>query len=144
MMTERAHAFAGYMDLGKAWRTFASEIGHWEIFGLGMWAVTKRGSDKALGLVGPWTPPDWPETEIGWMIFDAQSEGTGIAAEAAEAAIKHAYDVLDWTTAVSYIAPENHRSIRLAERLGASLDTQAKGPKDDTLVYRHPRPRGMA
>ena len=109
-----------------------------------MWAVTRHDDDTALGLVGPWTPPDWPEAEIGWMILSDAAEGTGIATEAAKAAVAHAYDSLGWDTVVSYIAPDNTRSIRLAEKLGAVLDPQAAGPKPDTLVYRHPIPKGQA
>ena len=141
MLSDRAATFGCHGDLGKSWRAFAAELGHWQIFDHGMWAVTRRGSDTALGLIGPWTPPDWPETEIGWMVFDPRIEGTGIATEAAQAALSHAFDVLGWNTAVSYIAPGNDRSIRLAERLGAALDPQAAGPTPDTLVYRHPRRR---
>lgn len=140
MMSDRSAAFGGHRDLGKSWRAFAAELGHWEIFGHGMWAVTRRDEDTALGLVGPWTPPDWPETEIGWMILADGVEGTGIATEAAQAALTHAFDVLGWDTAVSYIGPGNTRSIRLAVKLGAVLDDAAKAPSAGTLVYRHPRP----
>jgi len=140
MMTDRATAFGGHRDMGKAWRSFASELGHWQIFGYGMWAVTRRGDNTALAMIGPWTPPDWPEQEIGWMVLDPKVEGTGIATEAARAALSHAFDALGWTTAVSYIAPDNNRSIRLAQKLGAVLDRDATGPKPDTQVYRHPKP----
>lgn len=143
MMSDRADAFGSNGDLGKTWRSFASELGHWQIFGYGMWAVTLRGDNDCVGLVGPWTPPEWPETEIGWMMFDPAIEGTGIATEAAYAAVTHAYDVLGWQTAVSYIAHDNARSIRLAEKLGAKLDINAKAPTDTTLVYRHPVPKGV-
>lgn len=140
MFSDRAAAFGSHRDLGKTWKSFAAELGHWQIYGHGMWAVTRRGADDALGYVGPWTPAHWPEPEIGWMIFDPRVEGTGIAAEAASASIAHAFDVLSWETAVSYIAPGNTRSIRLAEKLGASLDILAEAPSGETLVYRHPRP----
>ena len=145
-MSERSAGLGGPHTLGKSWRTFASELGHWEIFGYGMWAVTLRGEDTAIGLVGPWTPPDWPETEIGWMILADDLEGTGIATEAAKAAITHAWDVLKWGTIVNYIAPGNTRSIRLAEKLGAVLDPDAPQPKPDehTLVYRHAKPEAEA
>jgi RimJ/RimL family protein N-acetyltransferase len=139
MMSDRSAAFGLDHDLGRIWRAFAAELGHWEIFGYGMWAVTRLGDDTALGLVGPWSPPDWPETEIGWMILSDTVEGSGIATEAAMAAVDHAFNVLGWDTVVSYIAPDNTRSIRLAEKLGAVLDTDAIGPKADTLVYRHPK-----
>jgi RimJ/RimL family protein N-acetyltransferase len=108
--------------------------------------VTRRGEDRAVALVGPWTPPDWPEKEIGWMVLDAAAEGTGIAREAAEAALDHAWRVLRWDTVVSYIAEGNDRSVRLAERLGARLDPEAPGPEavgKTVLVYRHPRPEGL-
>lgn len=146
LMSDRATGIGGPLDLGRAWRSFAAEIGHWEILGHGMWAVTRHGEDRALGLIGPWCPADWPETEIGWMIFDPEIEGTGIAAEAARAAIGHAWSALGWDTVVSYVAPDNTRSIRLAERLGAVHDPDAPQPKPDQpcLVYRHPKPEARA
>lgn len=143
MMSDRSTMFGSHKDLGASWRAFAGELGHWQILDYGMWSITKRGSDTALGFVGPWNPPDWPETEIGWMMFDPAIEGTGIATEAARAAISHAWDVLGWTTIVSYILPDNLRSIRLAEKLGAQLDDTAVGPSPKALVYRHPRSGGQ-
>lgn len=144
MMSDRSQAFGSHRDLARAFRSFAAELGHWQIFGYGMWAVTQRGDDTCRALIGPWTPPDWPEPEVGWMVLDEAAEGTGLATEAARAAITHAYAVLGWPTAVSYIGAENARSIRLAEKLGATLDPAAPQPKPETpvLVYRHPRPEG--
>lgn len=142
MMSDRSSAFGSHRNLARAFRAFAAELGHWEIFGHGMWAVTPHDSDTALALIGPWSPPDWPEREIGWMVFSADAEGTGLATEAARAAIADAYDRLNWSTVVSYIGPDNTRSIRLAEKLGAMLDLAAPQPNplDPLLVYRHPRP----
>jgi RimJ/RimL family protein N-acetyltransferase len=67
-------------------------------------------------------------------------------AEAAACARDHAFGVLGWKTAVSYIAPANTRSIRLAERLGAVRDPQApRFPGEaEVLVYRHPTPEVSA
>jgi RimJ/RimL family protein N-acetyltransferase len=145
MTSDRSTWVGGPMTMGEAWRAFATELGHWELFGYGMWAVTVRGDNDAVGLVGPWTPEDWPETEIGWLILDPKIEGTGIAFEAAKAAIAHAFDALNWRTAVSYIAPDNVRSIALAQKLGGRLDINATAPKShgDCLVYRHPDPEGQ-
>jgi RimJ/RimL family protein N-acetyltransferase len=143
-LSNRAAGIGGPLTEGQAWRALAAEIGHWEIRGYGMWIVTRRGAEEhALGMIGPWYPADWPETEIGWMIWDDSVEGTGIATEAARAAIDHAWLQLGWQTIVSYIAPENTRSIRLAEKLGAQYDPAAPQPKPDQpcLVYRHPAPR---
>ncbi|KAB7613924.1 GNAT family N-acetyltransferase [Amylibacter sp. SFDW26] len=137
-MSERAAGVGGPFDLHAAWRHFAYELGHWEINNFGMWAVTMKGDDTILGLIGPWHPADWPEREIGWMVF-GNAEGKSIAYEAAEAAIKHARTELGWTDFVSYISEGLDRSIALAERLGAALDKNAKGPEaHPCLVYRHP------
>lgn len=142
--SDRAKGIGGPMHPGAAWRAFAAEMGHWDIRGFGMWIVTRKGDDRAIAMIGPWCPVDWPETEIGWMIWDASCEGTGIATEAASAAIAHVYGTLGWQTCVHYIAADNDRSIRLAEKLGAVRDDQAPKPDryPDTLVYRSPNPAG--
>mmetsp|Transcript_23420 Transcript_23420/g.41071 ORF Transcript_23420/g.41071 Transcript_23420/m.41071 type:complete len:176 (-) Transcript_23420:3049-3576(-) len=139
--TERSQYTGGPMTERQAWNFFCTEIGHWITHGFGMFAVTEKGNDAAIGIVGHWYPRTWPEREVGWVLFDATNEGKGIACEAAQACIAHAWTVLKWDTIVSYIAPENHGSITLAERLGAKLDPSAKQPKpaDPCLVYRHPR-----
>jgi RimJ/RimL family protein N-acetyltransferase len=138
--TPRSAGNGGPLPAGRAWRSFATQLGAWQMLGHGMWAVTRRGEDHARGLIGPWCPADWPENEIGWMLFRAEDEGTGLAFEAARAALADAFGRLGWTTAVSYIAETNTRSRRLAERLGARPDPDAARP--DTfevphLVYRH-------
>jgi len=137
-MSDRAVGVGGPYTIGQAWRHFGYELGHWEIHGFGMWAVTLKGDDTILGLVGPWFPADWPEREIGWMMFE-QAEGKGIAYEAAITAIDHARTELGWTNFVSYIDENITRSIALAKRLGARLDTTATCPESHkSLVYRHP------
>jgi RimJ/RimL family protein N-acetyltransferase len=141
--SDRAKGVGGPLNLRDGWRHFAMELGHWDFFGHGMWTVTKRGSDTSLGMIGPWTPMDWPENEIGWMIFDPTVEGTGIATEAARAAVSHAYDVLGWDTAVSYVGAGNTRSEKLAQKLGAVLDANAPKPDHypNAQVFRHPNPK---
>jgi len=140
-MSERSSMAGGHIDEGKAWRKFASIIGHWDIRGYGLSAVTLKPSDQIVGLVGQWYPGDWPEPELGWVIFEG-AEGKSIAFEAASAARAHAYGPLGWSTAVSYIDPQNARSIALAERLGCVLDPDAVQPHPDQpgLIYRHPAP----
>lgn len=137
--SDRSAFVGGPLTPGKAWRHFAAEVGHWDLTGCGMWAVTVTGDDTAIGLIGPWTPIDWPEKEIGWVMFSG--EGKGYAFEAAQAIVADAYTRLNWPSAVSYIDADNARSIRLAERLGATLDADAQRPAayPNCLVYRHPK-----
>ena len=155
---EDAPAFAGFYGSDRsvhaggpatktqAWNFLAADYGHWVMRGFGRFILTLKGSDRAIGLGGPYQPGTWPEREIGWVLFDGADEGKGLAREAAEAFLAHAFGPLGWDTAVSYIAPENARSIALAERLGARLDPEARTPKPgvETLVYRHPHPGGSA
>ena len=125
-----------------AWRVLAHMTGMWALRGFGLFVFCDKATGDPLGTAGPWYPMGWPEKEIGWSVWSAEAEGKGCAHEAASAARAHAFDVLGWTTAVSYIDPENARSIALAERLGCVLDTEAQGPDDGgppVLVYRHER-----
>lgn len=138
-MSERSAMTGGHLPRGEAWRKTALNFGHWDIRGYGLWAVTAKGCDTILGLVGPNYPEGWPETEIGWIMLDG-SEGKGYAFEAAQAAILDARQRLGWTTIVHYIRAENARSIALAERLGATVDPDAALPRCDipAFVYRQP------
>lgn len=126
---------------GKAWRAFGHAIGHWVMRGYGSLVFTLKDNNTALGMTGPWHPEGWPERELGWTTWLSDAEGQGYAYEAACAARLYAFETLGWDTAVSYIDPENTRSIALAERLGATRDPNAKNPFDEPcLVYRHPTP----
>lgn len=144
MTSDRARFVSGPLSPEKSWRSFAIELGHWLIRGFGPWAVTEKGTDTCLGLVGPWFPEEWPEGEMSWLLWE-EAEGRGIACEAALAARDWVYRNLGWTTAVSYIDPPNRRSIALAKRLGATRDDEAARPEgDDCLVFRHPGPEALA
>ena len=100
-----------------AWRQMSMYLGHWELRGYGTWAVVERGNGGFVGRVGLHYPEGWPDRELGWTLA-RQFWGRGYAREAARASIAHAFDTLGWTHLVSLIHPENHRSARLAERLG--------------------------
>lgn len=135
---------SGYEDgplaRGPAWREFASAAGQWMLKGYGAWSIEERATGAYAGEVGIFHPAHFPEPEIGWTLM-APFEGRGLAHEAALAARAWAYAALGLETLVSYVAPGNARSIRLAERLGARLDPDAPYPDDDPcLVFRNPCP----
>lgn len=139
--TERSAHMGGPVPRIFAWRWLASEVAMWELMGHGAWGIEDKDG-AFLGQIGLMKPPHFPEVEIGWTLLEA-AEGKGYAFEAAQA-------VLAWgwanglTTLVSYIAPENARSIALAKRLGATHDLNAPLPEgetaNDTHVYRHTAP----
>jgi RimJ/RimL family protein N-acetyltransferase len=145
LASERARMIGGPFDRLAAWRALAASLGHWELRGYGMWALEETATGAFLGQVGMFNPEGWIAAEIGWWIADPEAEGRGFAHEAALAARRYAYDVAGWREAFSVIHPANVRSIRLAERLGATLDREQTVFDGETrLVYRHPAPRRPA
>jgi len=74
------------------------------------------------------------------MVLDGL-EGKGLAYEASLAVLAWAYGPRGIASLVSYIDPGNARSIRLAERLGATRDDAAPKPEGEVCVtYRHASP----
>ncbi len=134
-----ARFIGGPGDAGTAWRFCAMEIGHWVMRGFGVWAIEEKDSGAMAGFAGLWHPCDWPELEIGWALL-RPFHGKGYATEAARRARDHAYNVMGRTTMVSYIAPDNDASQRVAERLGAHHETTIELRGKTAQVWRHPGP----
>ncbi len=131
--TERGMHMGGPMSREAAWLDFAQLVAGWTLRGHGVWSVERRADGELLGFVLIGFEPGDREPELGFL-FLAEAEGRGYASEAAGSARDFARDALGWDTIVSYVAPENARSIRLAERLGARREP---GSIDGTLVFRH-------
>jgi len=139
----RAAGVGGPFKASDAFDRMATLIGHWHLRGYGRWIIAEKDTDAPVGLAGPFCPNGWPEPEIAWTVFEG-AEGHGYAYEAAHAARKYAYDVLDWETVISLILPGNTRSEALAERLGCTpegvFEHAQFGPMN---IWRHPAPEGV-
>lgn len=136
--SDRSKYNGGPADRNDAWRGFAMMIGHWELRGYGMWWAEEKSTGAVAGRFGLWNPEGWLEAEVGWSVFDG-FEGKGIAYEGSLAARAYAYEHMGFTTLTSVIAPENTRSIKLAERLGATFEKEWTSPSGKSaLIYRHP------
>lgn len=141
---ERSSGFGGPLARADAWRWFASSIGHWALRGFGFWTVTQKNDQQACGIVGLWEPEGWPEPELGWVMF-GNTEGKGIAFEAALAARSYAYTTMGFKTLTSNIVPGNTRSVSLAERLGATHErTYESDYMGTAMMYRHPAPEALS
>ena len=119
-----------------AWREMAYMAGHWQLRGFGMWSVVLKATGQNIGHCGTYFPHGWPEPEIGWAIFP-EYQRQGFAHEAASEALRHANQVLGWTTAISLIANENVPSIALAKKLGAVAEKPFHYRETDCTIYRH-------
>jgi RimJ/RimL family protein N-acetyltransferase len=134
---DRAKFIGGRLTPRQVWDGFMNVIGHWPVHGFGGWAVELAETGDLVGEVAVHHPVDYPEVELGWLLFDG-FEGRGYATEAAIVARDFAFREAGVTTLVSYIDPDNHPSLRLAQRMGAVFDPTAPTPNGDPcLVYRH-------
>lgn len=115
---ETAKYVGGKKTREEAWRLMASYIGHYHLKGFGYLAVEEKSSDKLVGSVGLWKSEPWPQLELGYWVLP-EMQGKGYATEAAGRVKEYAFTTLKSETLVSYIAPDNTASAKLAERLGA-------------------------
>lgn len=109
-------------------------VGHRHLRGFGMWVVEERATAAFIGRVGLHFPDGWPDKEIAWALARPHW-GKGFACEAARAVLAHAFGPLQWQRAISLIDPANHRSIRLAERLGQRFERAAEVRGQRVSVY---------
>jgi RimJ/RimL family protein N-acetyltransferase len=127
-------------------------IGGWKTDGLGPFILETAATDRrVVGQAGlmifdtrDWTPSTWAragihaQPELGWALMRAHW-GHGYATEAAAAVRDWAHECRYIDRLVSLISPENVRSQRVAERLGA-IPTEAVRPADSkrqAVVWRH-------
>ncbi len=139
---ETARFIGGVGGYPHAWRVVAAEVGHWVLRGYGMWALDAKDDGRFVGFCGLWHPGDWPELEIGWNLMPAE-RGQGFATEAAEAGRDWTYRQLGVDTLVSYIAPENAPSLRVAQRLSCVRDGDVDLSGKIRQVWRHPSPQAL-
>ena len=123
-------------DRVNAWRQMAVFNGHWSLEGSGMWAVELKDSGRCIGRIGLYGPPHWPGLELGWVLGRSHW-GCGLAHEGADAARRWAFEVLGCPRLISLIHPDNVRSIRLAQVLGAQADGECDLLGQSALRHLH-------
>jgi RimJ/RimL family protein N-acetyltransferase len=141
--SDQARFVGGPCGRADAWRKMAMYAGHWLLRGYGIWALEAREGGVFLGQAGLWCPEGWPEPEIHWLLM-ADATGRGYATEAARRVRDHARDDLGWRTAVSCIDPANLASLRVARRLGAVPEGEARVGDRHFILHRHPMRAGDA
>lgn len=115
---ETMEHLGGVQARSQVWRAVTSMAGAWHLEGFAMFSVIEKASGRWIGRLGPWMPADWPGTEVGWGLL-REFEGRGYATEGAAAAMDWAFEALGWDEIIHTIAPDNHASAALAQRLGA-------------------------
>jgi ribosomal-protein-alanine N-acetyltransferase len=140
LCSDRAWGMDGPYSRDEAYDEFAITVATWALHGFGFWTVEDRHSGEVLGFCGLNMEVSNREPELGYFVTE-QAEGRGLAREAAGAAKAWAM-TRGLTSLVSYVDPENDRSIAVAVALGAVRDRRAEaefaGTDDaDTSVWRY-------
>ena len=118
-----------------------SFLGQWALRGYGMFAVQFDGN--LIGRVGVLHPADRPEPELAWTLASPYW-GRGLATEAAAEARRWVFERFSRERLVSYISPDNMRSRRVAEKLGAVQDGEIVLRGFVAQLWVHPAPgRGV-
>ncbi len=130
---------AGAISRVDSWWQLARYLGHWQLRGYGLWAVVERSTGRLVGHLGFLNPEGGHGFELGWALA-REAWGKGYATEGVRAAIEYAWGTLKQDHIVCLIQPENARSIRLAERLGARKEGEIEEQGTRLLVYGLRRP----
>lgn len=139
MGSARSIYMGGPFSTDAAWGMFCHDVAQWTLMGHGGLMIEDRKTGRCVGQVAVNHGPLFPEHELGWLVYP-DAEGQGYAYEAARTLRDWAFEVRGLETLVSYVHPDNVRSRRLAERLGATPDAAAPRKDPTDLVFRHPRP----
>lgn len=95
-------------------------VQHWDEHGFGLWMAELKGTGELAGFVGidhPSLSALADEVEVGWRLARAHW-GRGLATEGATAAVRHAFDDRGVERLCCIVDRDNHRSLRVARRLG--------------------------
>ena len=138
LASSRSRFMGGPCQGFLAWGMFCHDLACWQMFGHGGLMIDLRASGQCIGQVGINHGPEFPEKELGWLLYEG-FEKEGYATEAARALREWAFKDLQLTTLVSYVDPGNLSSIAVAQRLGAVRDVTALRQDPEDLVFRHYR-----
>jgi RimJ/RimL family protein N-acetyltransferase len=121
----------------QAAEQFASFFGHWVLRGFGRLIAEDRSTRQPVGHFGPMQWEDGAEVELTWSLWTAETEGKGLASEAATVMRDWVFGPLGLTVARAEVHRDNAASHAIARRLGGWV-AQDERPKwmTEGAVYR--------
>ena len=126
----------GAMSYKKARKEFDGMREQWIDRKIGIFVIADKTSDELLGFTGLFESPLIDEPELSWSL-SAKNHGKGYASEAAILARNWAFREHNIGPLMSLVHPNNISSKRVAERLGASVESHSTWMGQPRLVYRH-------
>lgn len=103
---------------------------------LGLWATIYRPDGRFIGRCGllPWTIEGQFEIEVAYLLAK-EFWGQGLAAEAAGALVRHAFERLRLIRLIALIDPANVASIRTAEKIGFGFEREVEVEGSKSQLY---------
>ncbi|THV41956.1 GNAT family N-acetyltransferase [Glycomyces buryatensis] len=118
-------------DLERTREGIEKSVRDWDEQGWGTFAVEETATGELVGFaalaVPTFLPEILPAVEVGWR-FKRDRWGRGYAPEAARAAIAFGFEEVGLDRVVSCIHSDNAASIRVAEKLGMTLERRTVVP----------------
>jgi ribosomal-protein-alanine N-acetyltransferase len=114
------------------------DVQHWAKHGFGLWVLFDRAGDRFHGRAGiKWTEVAGERAvELAWAMLPA-SRGTGLAGEAAAAAVRMARDA-GLSELVAFALTGNDASRRVMEKLGMSYAGEIEHAGLPHVLFRLP------
>ncbi len=105
-------------------------------YGFGLWATIHKETGKFMGRCGllPWTIEQRPEVEVAYMLAKAYW-GQGLGTEVAQAIVQYGFEQLHLSRLICLIDPENEASIKVAKKIGMTLEKDGEINGERTLLY---------
>jgi ribosomal-protein-alanine N-acetyltransferase len=118
---------------GKSWSGSSTSTGQ---YGFGLWATSLRETHEFIGRCGllPWTIEGRAEVEVAYLLAKPHW-GRGLGTEAARAILAYGFEQLHLSRLISLIDPENEASIKVAIKIGMTLEREGDIEGEPTLVY---------
>ncbi|BDX05179.1 GNAT family N-acetyltransferase [Planctobacterium marinum] len=136
---EASKAYGGPITTEQVWARLKADIGSWYMLGFGVWVIQRKSDNNYIGTCGFWQGKEWPK-ELTWWVAP-QGRGQGVATEASNAALLHAYNEFGWDTVETYMNDDNRAARALVEKLGGKKVKRAvftDGLSRD--IYQIPKP----
>jgi RimJ/RimL family protein N-acetyltransferase len=116
-------------------RNTGEMIRQWQLRGYGQWCVVEKAGGQVIGCVGFYHPQAaWPGVDLGWAVHRSRWN-QGFGTEAAAAALAWAWQHTQIERVISLVAPDDHRSIRIATKIGERFERADVDPVHGEPVH---------
>jgi len=132
----------GVRSRAESVEEMAEDIQSWGAHGYGMWTVRARDGAKFLGVTGLMHRPDGRGVALRFALWP-KARGTGLAREAASAALFYAHDKAGLTKVIGVAREENFASRTVLGSIGMSEIGRFYRNENLLLIYQSVREQNV-